>query len=102
MKHTRHWALSHIWALNSLQIEQLDKYYLLHWEPEHFLKQITYDDLGRGVIVREDIEYVLRLNGFNLPDCVFDKTVRLSFRKHKDEDIGIVMVKRNLLNESTT
>lgn len=98
---SKHWALHNVWSLNPLQIEVLDKYYLLYWEPTHFLQQIEFTGNDELLIEREGIKYSLVISGFNLPDCLLDKNVRLSFRKHKDEEFGIVIVKRNL-NESVS
>ena len=39
---SKHWALRNIWKLEPLQIEQLDKYYLLRWKPTYLLKQIEF------------------------------------------------------------
>lgn len=98
---SKYWALSHIWKLDPAQQEQLDKYYLIHWQPSYFLTQLQVDlETNNLTLVHQEVEYTVRLVGFRLTDCVLDKEVRLSFRKHMEESKGIVLVMRNQKHDS--
>ena len=93
---SKHWALRNIWKLEPLQIEQLDKYYLLRWKPTYLLKQIEFPIQSLPMIlIHQGVTYEVILEGFKLTDALLDKDVRLSFRKHKEEETGVVMIMRN-------
>lgn len=93
---SKFWALNNLWELNPLQVNQLSHYYLLHWTPTHLVKQLIVPTDYNGLIIyHRDLVYRVVLEEFSLNECLLDKSVRLSFRKHPEDEQGVVMIKRN-------
>jgi hypothetical protein len=60
--------------------DQLERYYLLYWTPDHF-----FDQMNNGIIAHQGIEYLViykNCNPISLRRC---EQISLSFRKAKSE-----------------
>lgn len=84
-------ALVEVFHLPIKYYQKVEKYFLLHWEPQYLLNQWR----PNGSIWREGIEYhiVNRTRG-DIASWSHDPYVRLSFRKSADMNYGFVLIRR--------
>ena len=80
----------HIFSKTARQ--RLDKYFLLYWEPSHFLEQLQGDD--KSYLTREGIRYYVIYMELLSPEYIKEYSrVRVSFRKPAFLDFGFVLVR---------
>lgn len=72
--------------------QNLDKYFLLYWETQHFLDQLEGTD--KSYIMKDGIKYYVIYQEFLSPEYVKSyKDVRVSFRKPTFLSFGFVLVR---------
>jgi hypothetical protein len=78
--------------LTSAQRESCDRYYLLYWATSYYLGALK---LYPETITRQDIDYrVHYLSQLSTTELrtKLDGTIKLSFRRQRGSDVGIVLV----------
>lgn len=76
-----HSELINTFTLQSDEINALDRYYILHWQPAHFLQEMK-----EGIIVHQDIKYLVIYKNCNIIKIRnAPAQIALSFRKPKAE-----------------
>ncbi len=69
--------------------DRLEKYYILHWEPKHFLDQIH-----TGRLWHQEVEYLVIYQDCNPMNIRSEEQIKLSFRKPANFRYGYVIVRR--------
>lgn len=78
--------------------ENLDKYYLLHWQGSYLMETIRQSPLyfNRDCIVHQDTKYIVIFQDVTPWHLVNNQSeqYRLSFRLEKSQKYGYVLIKR--------
>lgn len=84
-------ALVEVYHLPLKYSPKLDKYFLLHWEPQYLLSKWRSD----GTIIRQNMTYhIVNRTRADIESWAHDLYIRLSFRKSADRPTGFVIIRR--------
>jgi len=76
---------------------QLEKYYLLRWQGDYLISKVdTCLGIRPDTLTHQDTVYHLRYIALTPYDLVAnqDAQYKLSFRKHKNSQTGVVLIKK--------